>query len=341
MTDDTPTPLPDDTPPAAVEVASVEHALVLFQADLPDIAAAQTAKVEKDGRTLYTYQYADLADVSRVVLRRLGALGCAWITVPSSGERGVTLSYRLVHAASHTAIAGEWFIGTGDPQQIGSRITYARRYALLAVTGVFPAGEDDDGARGAQERPAPQRRERREEQPAQQRQQTARPVQPQAAPASPPASPPAADQGVPGPQTRAAEQQALRDSVQRAQQKAGSLVGAVPAIDQKASVAAFIAGDPLFPTAQLTAAADLFAQVQQEGTTGWRHLGSGPSLLDVWETRLCAALGACTNPAGVRRVEALIERAGMRKSHPKLKASLIDAYGRVGVDPLGHERPAE
>jgi hypothetical protein len=31
------------------------------------------------------------------------------------------------------------------PQQMGSAITYARRYALMAVTGVFPSNEDDDG----------------------------------------------------------------------------------------------------------------------------------------------------------------------------------------------------
>ncbi len=32
-----------------------------------------------------------------------------------------------------------------NPMQLGSGITYARRYALLAVTGVAPEDEDDDG----------------------------------------------------------------------------------------------------------------------------------------------------------------------------------------------------
>ena len=33
----------------------------------------------------------------------------------------------------------------GTPQTIGGAITYARRYALLAVTGVAPDDDDDDG----------------------------------------------------------------------------------------------------------------------------------------------------------------------------------------------------
>lgn len=36
------------------------------------------------------------------------------------------------------------FFVTGDPQQIGSAITYARRYSLTTVLGIFP-DKDDDG----------------------------------------------------------------------------------------------------------------------------------------------------------------------------------------------------
>lgn len=37
------------------------------------------------------------------------------------------------------------FYVTGDPQQVGSAITYARRYSLTTVLGIFP-DKDDDGA---------------------------------------------------------------------------------------------------------------------------------------------------------------------------------------------------
>jgi hypothetical protein len=37
------------------------------------------------------------------------------------------------------------FFVTGDPQQVGSAITYARRYSLTAVLGIFPDKDDDGG----------------------------------------------------------------------------------------------------------------------------------------------------------------------------------------------------
>lgn len=37
------------------------------------------------------------------------------------------------------------FFVTGDPQQVGSAITYARRYSLTTILGIFP-DKDDDGA---------------------------------------------------------------------------------------------------------------------------------------------------------------------------------------------------
>lgn len=42
------------------------------------------------------------------------------------------------------------FFITGDPQQVGSAITYARRYSLTAVLGIFP-DKDDDGSYAKQQ----------------------------------------------------------------------------------------------------------------------------------------------------------------------------------------------
>lgn len=42
------------------------------------------------------------------------------------------------------------FYITGDPQQVGSAITYARRYSLTTVLGIFP-DKDDDGAYAKQQ----------------------------------------------------------------------------------------------------------------------------------------------------------------------------------------------
>lgn len=37
------------------------------------------------------------------------------------------------------------FFVTGDPKQVGSAITYARRYSLITVLGIFPDKDDDGG----------------------------------------------------------------------------------------------------------------------------------------------------------------------------------------------------
>jgi ERF superfamily len=70
------------------------------------------------------------------------------MTKPTSDEHGhPALRYRITHVPS-----GEYdedvmplMCASLDPQGQGSALTYARRYALLAVLNLAP-GEDDDGA---------------------------------------------------------------------------------------------------------------------------------------------------------------------------------------------------
>lgn len=121
-------------------------ALAAFQAELPGVKKTKTAKVEgKDGRRGYEYSYADLADVSQTVLPLLGKHGLSFSSKPTLDERGqFVLAYVLRHAAGDSD-AGTYPLPTGRPQDVGSAITYARRYALCSVTGIA-AEEDDDGA---------------------------------------------------------------------------------------------------------------------------------------------------------------------------------------------------
>lgn len=131
------------------ETKSLASALAAFQAELPTIAKANTATVRpKDGGRPYSYSYADLADISRIALPLLGKHGMAWTTKPTlNGEGKFVLAYKLAHGASGEHEAGEYPLPTsGTPQQVGSAITYARRYTLCCVTGIAPDQEDDDGA---------------------------------------------------------------------------------------------------------------------------------------------------------------------------------------------------
>jgi ERF superfamily len=147
-------------PPDFMAVASsLDGALARYQEDLPLILAAETAHVTgeaKDGRPIrYSYGYADLAGVSQVVLRAIGRYGLSFRALPTMTEQGFGLVYTLAHAASGQRETGFWPLP--DPlrtgaQAVGSAITYARRYTLLAVTGTAVDKDDDDGAAASRPR---------------------------------------------------------------------------------------------------------------------------------------------------------------------------------------------
>ena len=92
------------------------------------------------------YTYADLGDVLAEARPKLKAHGLALVQVPTI-EFGVSTT--LFHKS------GQWIKfaplkiqpAGGTPQHVGSAITYARRYSILAVLGL--ATEDDDGRAAA------------------------------------------------------------------------------------------------------------------------------------------------------------------------------------------------
>lgn len=62
----------------------------------------------------------------------------------------------LTHAASETHMECVYPVApvSRAPQDIGSALTYARRYSLLAICDVHPTDEDDDGERAGKAPPA-------------------------------------------------------------------------------------------------------------------------------------------------------------------------------------------
>lgn len=111
------------------------------------VAAQQSLGLVAKSRdnTYFESRYADLATVLDAVLPALNGAGISLMQAPGGdGEGNVTLTTTLLHES------GEWMESTltmrptkSDPQGVGSAITYARRYAALAVAGAAP--EDDDG----------------------------------------------------------------------------------------------------------------------------------------------------------------------------------------------------
>lgn len=155
MTTTEPAPPATDEQPAD---NALHAALAAFQAELPKVGKDNTARVTSDKGPGYTYRYADLSEISPVVLPLLAKHGLGWTTRPTMTHDGkFVLRYALTHT-SGDALDGDYPLPNpaSSPQVLGSAITYARRYALCAVTGVAPGDDDDDAAAAsrATERPA-------------------------------------------------------------------------------------------------------------------------------------------------------------------------------------------
>lgn len=134
--------------------SELEAALVAALHAMPDISKGKNAKVEMKGGGSYSYKYADLGDVLaavRPVLAKHHLAVMQDVTTVQGGQVGI--STIVLHSSGERMVFGPIAMPTGGtPQALGSAITYARRYALLAALGI--ATEDDDGQAAA--KPAPQ-----------------------------------------------------------------------------------------------------------------------------------------------------------------------------------------
>jgi hypothetical protein len=139
--------MPSTTPASAPK--SLSEALSALQAQLPHVAKEHRASVtsQRTGKT-HTYDYADLLDVTEAIMPLMASLGLSFTCCPTYDDSDrFVLSYRLAHVTDTGFVGGRYPLPAGGtPQEIGSAITYARRYALCAVTGLAPGGDDDDAA---------------------------------------------------------------------------------------------------------------------------------------------------------------------------------------------------
>lgn len=136
-----------------VEHKSLAAAVSALQGELPVVEKLNKANAGA-GRS---YKWADLTLLTEKVMPLLSKHGLAFISYPNYADGVFGLSFQLVHE-SGGEIAGHYPLpDNGKPQDIGSAITYARRYALAAVTGVAPGGDDDDAqkAQAAAVKPQP------------------------------------------------------------------------------------------------------------------------------------------------------------------------------------------
>lgn len=119
-------------------IASIAAALVKAQ------TAIKFALADKTNPHLKS-KYADLPSVIDAVKVELNEAGIMFMQTPGLMlDMHLQLTTRLIHSS------GEWIEETmsmplvkQDPQSYGSSLTYARRYSLAAITGLYQ--DDDDG----------------------------------------------------------------------------------------------------------------------------------------------------------------------------------------------------
>lgn len=89
-------------------------------------------------------KYADIADVLSAVRPVLAAEGIAVVQPIRVTADGCELVTALLKGDERMESVLPIDIAVTD-QQLGSRLTYRRRYQLCALVGVHPEGDDDDG----------------------------------------------------------------------------------------------------------------------------------------------------------------------------------------------------
>jgi hypothetical protein len=101
-------------------------------------------------------KYADLSNCIEAVIGALNDNGIGLMQRTYECPTGVMVETIFVHESGEVMECGMLHVPAAkqDPQGYGSALTYARRYSLLAATGLAP--EDDDGNAGSRRAETPQ-----------------------------------------------------------------------------------------------------------------------------------------------------------------------------------------
>lgn len=118
-------------------------ALARCQAKFTTVTKAHKAKVPTKSGGEYTYTYANLADTLEMVLPILSEEGVALLQPMEPNGGDLLLRTELRKGDECVASVLPLHVDGLRPQEIGSLITYGRRYAITALLAL--ATDDDDG----------------------------------------------------------------------------------------------------------------------------------------------------------------------------------------------------
>ena len=120
------------------KTTQLAFALSLAQGDFT------SAELNKEN-TFTKSKYADLASVWDAIREPLSRNGLSVTQIFETREDGtILLKTVLLHISGEQLSSTLPLLGVKDHHTLGSASTYARRYALAAITGCAPGGWDDD-----------------------------------------------------------------------------------------------------------------------------------------------------------------------------------------------------
>lgn len=134
--------------PAPAPQGRIAKSLAAAQAKMKNPPKTKTAHAGK-----YSYRYADLADIIDAVRAPLADAGLAVTQLIEADGPAMALVTTLLHESGESLVSRYPLTRLTSAQDMGSQLTYARRYSLCAILGI--AAEDDDDGKAATEAPNP------------------------------------------------------------------------------------------------------------------------------------------------------------------------------------------
>jgi len=135
-------------------MSELAAALVAALGSMSELRKDKTANVATKSGGSYSYSYTDIASVLGYVRPILAEHGIAVMQPATCDGQHVSVSTVFLHRSGETKELPPLSMPCGrTPQEVGSAITYARRYSLLSALGL--ATEDDDGAAASKATAAP------------------------------------------------------------------------------------------------------------------------------------------------------------------------------------------
>lgn len=127
------------------QIDKLAEALAKAQGLFTNPEKNRTVEVKKEGKFLYCFDYADLAETINATRKGLSEFGICHTCTIDYTENHTWLIARLIHCSGQWIESSFLIPITADIKGMAGAITYGRRYLLNALLGIA-ADEDTDGA---------------------------------------------------------------------------------------------------------------------------------------------------------------------------------------------------